>query len=74
MRELQLHVEGREIIVKVRHTRLTITYRVSSDGRLEENRFWTVDAGDTEFRQRAWKAARAKARELAWIRPLRIVA
>ena len=60
MRELALHVEGRQIIVNLIDTRLSITYQLSSDGTLEENTFWTVDAGDVEFRQRAGQAAHTK--------------
>jgi hypothetical protein len=74
MRELELHVEGRQIIVNMIDTRLTITYQLSLEGHLEENKFWTVDGGDAEFRQRARQAAHSKARQLAWIHPLKIVA
>jgi len=74
MRELALHVEGHQIIVNLIDTRLTITYQVSSAGQLEGNTFWTVDAGDIEFRQRAREAAQTKARQLAWIYPFKIVA
>jgi hypothetical protein len=74
MRELELHVEGRQIIVNMSGTRLTLTFQLSSEGQLEENKFWTVDSGDAEFRQRARQAAQAKARQLAWIHPLKIVA
>jgi hypothetical protein len=74
MRELALHVEGCQIIVNLIDTRLTITYQLSSEGQLEENKFWTVDGGDVEFRQRARQAAHTKARQLAWLYPFKIVA
>ena len=74
MRELELHVEGRQIIVNMMDTRLSITYRLSPKGELEENKFWTIDAGDAEFRQRAWQAASSKARQLGWTHTLKCVA
>jgi hypothetical protein len=74
MRELELHVESRQIIVKMMDTRLSITYRLSPNGELEENKFWTMDGGDAEFRQRAWQAARSKARQLGWTHSLKCVA
>src|SRR5262245_37176122 len=57
MMELALHVEDRQIIVNLIDTRLTMTYQLSPEGQLEENEFWTVDARDAEFRQRARRAA-----------------
>jgi len=51
-----------------------MTYQLSPGGQLEENEFWTVDGGDTDFRQRARQAALSKARQLAWIPRLRKVA
>jgi hypothetical protein len=74
MRELELHVEGRQIIVNMIDTQLTVTYQLSPEGQLEENKFWTVDGGDAEFRQRAWRPAHSKARQLAWIPRLKSVA
>jgi hypothetical protein len=74
MRELELHVEGRQIIVNMMDTRLSITYRLSPKGELEENKFWTIDAGDAEFRQRAWQAARSEACQLGWTHTLKCVA
>ena len=74
MRELALHVEDHQIIVNLIDTRLTMTYQLSPGGQLEENEFWTVDGGDTDFRQRARQAALSKARQLAWIPRLRMVA
>jgi hypothetical protein len=67
MRELTLHVEGGQIIVNMNDSRLTMTYRLSSEGQLEENKFWTLDGGDAEFRQRARQAAHSQARQLGWI-------
>jgi hypothetical protein len=67
MRELELHVEGRQIIVNMINTRLTVTYQLSPEGQLEENKFWTVDGGDSEFRQRARQAAHSRARQLGWL-------
>jgi hypothetical protein len=74
MRELELHVEDHQIIVNTIDTRLSITYQLSSEGLLEENKFWTLDGGDAEFRQRAWQAAHSKARQLAWMPRLKSVA
>jgi hypothetical protein len=74
MRELALHVEDHQIIVNLNGTRLTMTYQLSPEGRLEENEFWTVDGSDREFRQRARQAAFSKARQLAWIPGLKSVA
>ena len=74
MRELELHVESRQIVVNMMDTRLSITYRLSPNGELEENKFWTMDGGDAEFRQRAWQAARSKARQLGWTQSLKCVA
>jgi len=74
MRELELHIEDHEIIVNMTDTRLSITYQLSSEGILEENKFWTVDGGDDEFRQKAWQAAHLRARQLAWIPRLKSVA
>ena len=74
MRELVLHVENHQIIVNLIDTRLTMTYQLSPDGQLEENECWTVDGGDTEFRQRAQQAAFSQARQLAWIPRLKSVA
>jgi len=53
---------------------LSITYQLSSEGHLEENKFWTLDGGDAEFRWRVWQAAHSKARQLAWIPRLKSVA
>jgi len=69
MRELALHVEDHQIIVNLIDAGLTMTYQLSPDGQLEENKFWTVDGGDPEFRQRARQAAFSTARQLAWIPP-----
>jgi hypothetical protein len=74
MRELELHVEDRQIIINMIDTRLTVTYQLSPEGKLEENKFWTVDGGDAEFRERARQAAHSKARQLAWIGGLKRVA
>jgi hypothetical protein len=74
MRELELHIEDHQIIVNMIDTRLSITYQLSSEGILEENKFWTVDGGDAGFRQKAWQAAHSKARQLAWIPRLESVA
>jgi hypothetical protein len=74
MRELELHIEDHQIIVNMIDTRLSITYQLSSEGTLEENKFWTVDGGDAGFRQKAWQAAHSKARQLAWIPRLKSVA
>jgi hypothetical protein len=74
MREFELHVESHQIIVSMMDTRLSITYRLSPNGELEENKFWTMDGGDAEFRQRAWRAARSKARQLGWTHVLKCVA
>jgi hypothetical protein len=74
MRELELHIEDHQIIVNMIDTRLSITYQLSSEGILEENKFWTVDGGDAGFRQKAWQAAHSKARQLAWIPRLKSVA
>ena len=67
MRELELRVEDHQIIVNMIDTKLSIIYQLSSEGHLEENKFWTLDGGDAEFRRRAWQAAHSKARQLAWI-------
>ena len=74
MRELELHIEDHQIIVNMVGTRLSITYQLSSEGILEENKFWTVDGGDDEFRHKAWQAAHSIARQLAWIPRLKSVA
>jgi hypothetical protein len=74
MRELEIHIEDRQIVVNLSDSRLTMTYQLSPDGQLKENEFWTVDGGDTEFRQRARQAAFSKARQLAWIPRLKSVA
>jgi hypothetical protein len=74
MRELELRVEDHQIIVNLIDSRLTITYQVSSEGLLEENKFWTLDGGNAEFRQRAWQAANSTACQLAWIPRLKSVA
>ena len=74
MWELELHVEGDQIIVNMTDTRLTITYQLSAEGQLQENKFWTVDGRNAEFRQRAWEAAHSKARQLDWIPHLKSVA
>jgi hypothetical protein len=74
MRELELRVEDHQIIVNMIDTRLSITFQLSSEGLLEENKFWTVDGGDAEFRQRAWQAAHSTAFQLAWIPRLKSVA
>jgi hypothetical protein len=74
MRELDLRVEDHQIVVNMIDTRLSITYQLSSEGLLEENKFWTLDGGDSEFRQRAWQAAYSKARQLAWIPRLKSLA
>ena len=74
MRELELHVEGHQIIVCMANSRLTLTFQLSTDGRLEENKFWTLDGGDADFRRRACRAAQSKASELAWIPRLKSVA
>jgi hypothetical protein len=74
MRELALHVEDHQIVVNLIDARLTMTYQLSPDGQLEENKFWTVDGGDPEFRQRARQAAFSTARQLAWIPRLKSVA
>jgi hypothetical protein len=68
MNELELHVEGRHIIVNMPQTRLTVTYiRPSGTPCLVEEPLWTLDGGSTDFRARAWQAASNKARELGWI-------
>jgi hypothetical protein len=74
MRGLEVHVEDHQIIVNMIDRRLTITYQLSAQGELEENKFWTLDGGDAEFRQRAWQAAHSTARQLAWIPSLKSVA
>lgn len=74
MRELVLQVEGDQIIVNMIDTRLTLTYQLSSEGQLEENKFWTVDGGDMQFRRRARQAAHFMARQLGWIHVLKRVA
>jgi len=74
MRELEIRVEDHQIIVDMLDTKLSITYQLSSEGHLEENKFRTLDGGDAEFRQRAWQAAHSKARQLAWIPRLKSVA
>jgi hypothetical protein len=66
--ELEIHVEGGQIIVNRPNTRLTITYRKLSDRpRIIEDPSWTRDEGLEEFRVRAWQAASQKAREMGWI-------
>jgi hypothetical protein len=72
MRELELHVHDRDIIVNLPGTRLTITYRVSSE-ELVEHPFWTgqdrnAPISQKEFRESAWQAAYRKACEIGWIR------
>jgi len=74
MRELELRVEDHQITVNMIDTNLSITYQLSSEGHLEENKFWTLDGGDAEFRWRVWQAAHSKARQLAWIPRLKSVA
>jgi hypothetical protein len=74
MRELVVHVEGKQIIVNMINTRLTLTYQLLPEGQLEENTFWTVDGGDMEFRRRAERTAQFKARQLGWIRALKRMA
>jgi len=66
--ELEIHVEGGQIIVNRPHTRLTITYTKLSHARcIIEDQSWTRDEGFEEFRVRAWQAASEKAREIGWI-------
>jgi hypothetical protein len=66
--ELEIHVEGGQIIVNRRHTRLTITYTKLFDPPcIIEDPSWTRDEGLEEFRVRAWQAASEKAREIGWI-------
>ena len=68
MNELELHVEGRHIIVNLRQSRLTVTYTKPSDTLcIVEDPLWTRDDGSNEFRVRAWQAASHKAREIGWI-------
>ena len=66
--ELELHVEGRHIIVNLRRSRLTVTYtKRSNTPWLIEEPLWTRDDGSNEFRVRALQAASHKAREIGWI-------
>ena len=66
--ELEIHVEGVQIIVNRSNTRLTITYTKLSDTPcIIEDPSWTRDEGLEEFRLRAWQAASQKAREIGWI-------
>ena len=66
--ELEIHVNGSQIIVNRRHTRLTITYTKPTDTPcIIEDPSWTRDEGLEEFRVRAWRAANEKAREIDWI-------
>jgi hypothetical protein len=68
MNELELHVEGRHIIVNMRQSRLTLTYTKASDAPcIIEEALWTRDDGSNEFRVKAWEAASHKAREIGWI-------
>jgi hypothetical protein len=46
---LELRVEDHQIIVNLIDSRLTITYQVSSEGLLEENKFWTLDVATQSF-------------------------
>jgi hypothetical protein len=56
--ELEIHVEGTQIIVNRRDTRLTITYTKLSDAPcIIEDPSWTRDEGLEEFRVRAWQVA-----------------
>ena len=71
MRELELHIDNRHIIVNLPGTRLTITYRVSSQG-LVEHPLWTGEDRKApislhEFRRSAWQAANKRACEIGWI-------
>ena len=68
---LELHLYGGQIIVNLSGTRLTMTFEVSSrEPRLLENKFWTRDDGNAEFRMKALEEATMKARELGWLRTL----
>jgi len=72
MGQLELYVDDRDIIVNLQGTRLTVTYRMSSD-ELVEHPFWTGEDRNApvslqEFRASASQAARKKAREIGWIR------
>ena len=74
MGDLELHVHDRDIIVNLAGTRLTVTYRLSSD-KLVEHPFWTGEDRNAamsleEFRESASQAARKKAQEIGWIRDL----
>ena len=65
----ELHFYGGQIIVNLSGTRLTMTFEVSSrEPRLLENKFWTRDDGNAEFRMKALEEATMKARELGWLR------
>ena len=74
MRELELRVEDHQMVVNMIDTRLSITYQLSSEGLLEENKFWTLDGGESSFVREQWQAAHSKARQLAWIPRLKSVA
>ena len=66
--ELEIHVEGGQIIVNRPRTRLTITYiKPAYAPCIVEDPSWTRDEGWEEFRVSAWQAAREKAREIGWI-------
>ena len=66
--ELEIHVEGGQIIVNRRNSRLTITYTKLLDTPcIVEDPPWTRDEGLEEFRVTAWQAASQKAREIGWI-------
>ena len=66
--ELEIHVNGQQIIVNRRQSRLTMTYTKLSDRLcIIEDPSWTRDDGSDEFRFRAWQADNEKAREIGWI-------
>ena len=66
MKELELHIEEGRIVVNMRQTRLTMTYKKDPPGLIEEP-LWTRDEGSSDFRAKAWHAASHKAREIGWI-------
>jgi hypothetical protein len=66
MNELEIRVAEGQIIVNMRRTRMTVTYKKGA-AHLVEEPLWTRDEGSADFRARAWHAATHKAREIGWI-------
>jgi hypothetical protein len=64
-KEIQIGVQGRDIVVTVHDLSFTVIYHKPNDQPYLMAK--VPPTGPIEFRVRAWKAANDKARELGWI-------